>query len=60
MRLFRLVVDVFMFTLPVFGDRVFCMRVLVIYAGVHFVYPSAVRFPQRLDGVIGFGNWVVW
>jgi hypothetical protein len=60
MKLFRLVVDVFMFALPVFGDKVFCACVLGAYATLHFKYPCVVRWPQMLDEVDGFGNRHVW
>jgi hypothetical protein len=59
MRLFRLIADVLLFALPLLGCRIFTACVLATYATVHFKYPTAVRWTQRLDKITAY-NRKLW
>ena len=47
MRLFRFVVDMALFALPLAAPA----AILWFYCALHFTWPTLVRLPQRLDRV---------
>jgi hypothetical protein len=60
MRFYRFVADMGMFALPTIGSRTFMFCVLACYAGIHFVWPGAVRLTRTLDKLAWAGNFNLW